>query len=335
MTEESYDDLLKKIKELQEQADSKKEISPIESQSFFTPWNYDEEIPPGFIRLVRFREGNRMIKLRWGGRARGLKIPFISSSLERILGKDVRIFKGTIKEPGIRLIISLWGFHETGIVVDTKLRTTIYNTKKVRPNGNEEKIQLMTDDKIELENLAYAVNWRVVDPMAVMTKITNYKETLENITDARIRTIVGSYKLDELNRIPSEEIIGPHSKLVSKDDESSTEKVGWKDINEEYELLNKGMEIERIIIISSDLPNDLRMAMSANARARAEADGMKTIADAQRYVAEQTKEAAEFYKDNPIALQLAYLKTLEKMSEGKGTIIAPSLEELIRKLSGK
>ena len=85
-----------------------------------------------------------------------------------------------------------------------------------------------------------------------------------------------------------------------------------------------GVTVERVEVKDVRVPEQLVTAMAAEAQAARDARGRVVAAEGEHRAARAYHHAAEIIKQNPLALQLRYLQTLENIAaEHNSTILFP------------
>ena len=94
-----------------------------------------------------------------------------------------------------------------------------------------------------------------------------------------------------------------------------------------------GVTVERVEVKDVRVPEQLVTAMAAEAQAARDARGRVVAAEGEHRASRALHHAAEIITQNPIALQLRYLQTLENIAaEHNSTIIFPVPVDVISKL---
>jgi len=85
-----------------------------------------------------------------------------------------------------------------------------------------------------------------------------------------------------------------------------------------------GVQVERVAIKNVRLPQQLQRAMAAEAEASREARAKLLDAEGEQKASRALAEAADIMAENPSAIQLRYLQTLQTIaSEKNQTIVFP------------
>ncbi len=111
--------------------------------------------------------------------------------------------------------------------------------------------EVLTADGVAIK-LSLILNWKITDPVAVLTTCDNYYGTLYAITQLALREAVARYELEQL--------LSDRGELA----EGMLEPV-------RMQLAEQGVHLERIALKDLMVSGDLKRAMAETARARAEA----------------------------------------------------------------
>merc|ERR1719277_1399185 len=85
-----------------------------------------------------------------------------------------------------------------------------------------------------------------------------------------------------------------------------------------------GVQVERVEVKDVRVPEQLMRAMAAEAEAARNARAKVIAAEGEHKASRSLRHAAEVIMDNPAALQLRYLQTLNSISaENNSTIVFP------------
>ena len=94
-----------------------------------------------------------------------------------------------------------------------------------------------------------------------------------------------------------------------------------------------GVKVERVEVKDVRVPEQLQRAMAAEAEAAREARAKVIAAEGEHKASRALRHAAEVVADNPAALQLRYLQTLNSISaENNSTIVFPVPIDIISSL---
>ncbi len=240
--------------------------------------------------------------------------------------KAVRFVKGEFEKTLDAGRYWLWGWrglYQSASVVDIRKRTTDYQVKEQN---------LMTLDNIQMPEVDYTVIWKVIDPEKAITQMKSYKRFIREVSETRIKNVVGACKLKEVKSgVSSEEIVGPSTRF------------GWKNINDEYKVREEsGTEIEELMITNYRIPKEISDQLAAEAIAIPVANAKRTQADADAYVkitlanaelesSQKLKEAARNLTD-PEAMELRKLRTLERIAKDGKVPVMPIAADLFKNI---
>ncbi|CAO1319818.1 unnamed protein product [Diamesa serratosioi] len=155
------------------------------------------------------------------------------------------------------------------------------------------------------------VYYRISDPLKAVIQVANYSHSTRLLAATTLRNVLGTRNLSEL--LTERETIS-HTMQLSLDEATDP----W------------GVKVERVEIKDVSLPTSLQRAMAAEAEAAREARAKVIAAEGEMKASRALKEAADVMADNPAALQLRYLQTLNSISaEKNSTIIFPIPIDLI------
>nr|CCK33019.1 mechanosensory family member [Suberites domuncula] len=201
-----------------------------------------------------------------------------------------RIKGGREQGPGLFFIIPCI---DNVTRVDTRLKTF-----DVPPQ------RILSKDSVTV-NVDAIVNFRIVDPVMSVVKITNADWATRLLAQTTLRNILGSHKLSEL--LECRESI--QQQLRQQLDEGTDP---W------------GVKVETVAIKDVRIPQELQRSMAAEAEANREAKAKVIAAVGEVNAARALKEAAESIASSPTAMQLRYLQTLNIIAAERGsTIIFP------------
>ncbi|MGB9744507.1 MAG: slipin family protein, partial [Desulfurella sp.] len=183
-----------------------------------------------------------------------------------------------VKGPGL---IILWP------IIDSMAKVSLrINTLEVQPQD------VITKDNITIKINA-VVYFKVVNALNAVVQIKNYAYAVEQLAQTTLRSVCGQAELDKLL--------------------SEREKVN----SEIQEILDKhtdawGVKVTLVELKQIDLPQDMQRAMARQAEAERDRRAKIINADGEYQAAEKLNEAARIISQNPIALQLRYLQTLNE-----------------------
>lgn len=159
-----------------------------------------------------------------------------------------------------------------------------------------------TQDNVPL-NTDAVMYFQVIDPQKAFLNIENYVTGTNLSAQTTLREVLGKSTFDEV--LSEREKIG----------ESAREIIDEK--TEHWGVKVSSVEIRDVIV-----PSQLQEAMSRQASAERERRSRVTLAIAEVEAAQKMVDAANQYRDNPIAFQLRWMNILYEIGlEGKGTLM--------------
>lgn len=211
-----------------------------------------------------------------------------------------------VKGPGI---ILLWP------VIDRMVRITLrIITLDVPPQD------VITKDNVTLK-ISAVVYYKVVDPLNAIVQVYDYNYAVSQLAQTTLRSVCGEGELDKLL--------------------SEREKINM----EIQDILDKhtgpwGIKVTVVELKQIDLPQDMQRAMARQAEAERDRRAKIINADGEFQAAQRLSDAAKIIAENPMALQLRYLQTLNEISSTNNTtMIIPIpldiLREVGKSISGK
>ena len=164
-------------------------------------------------------------------------------------------------------------------------------------------------DVITRDNVSVKVNaviyFRVIDPTKAIIEVENYSYAMSQLAQTTIRSVCGQAELDDL--------LSEREKLNSKLQEIlDTHTDPW------------GIKVATVELKHIDLPQEMQRAMARQAEAERERRAKIINAEGERQAADRLAEAALIIDQNPVALQLRYLQTVNEIAtESNATTIFP------------
>jgi regulator of protease activity HflC (stomatin/prohibitin superfamily) len=156
------------------------------------------------------------------------------------------------------------------------------------------------------------VYFKVVDPVAAVVKVEDYRFAVGQVAQTSLRSIIGKSDLDDL--------------LANRER-----------LNEGLEMmidspaLEWGVHIDRVEIKDVALPESMKRSMSRQAEAERERRARIISADGEFQASQKLSDAARVMSDTPAALQLRLLETVVQVaSEKNSTLVLPFPVELLR-----
>ncbi len=221
---------------------------------------------------------------------------FILASAIRVLNEYERgvIFRlgrlAGYKGPGIILLIP---------VIDRMVKISMrLETRDVPPQD------IITKDNVSVEVNA-VIYFRVMDPAKAVVEVENYLFATLQFAQTTLRSVLGQVELDEL--LASRETI--NHKLQTIIDKHTDP---W------------GVKVANVEIKHVDLPQEMRRAWAKQSEAERERRAKIVHAEGEMQASIKLAEAAQIIGENPIALQLRYLQTLNDVAaENNSTVVFP------------
>ncbi|MGD8374540.1 MAG: slipin family protein [Acidobacteriota bacterium] len=171
-------------------------------------------------------------------------------------------------------------------------------------------------DVITRDNVSVKVNavvyFRVMEPKRAVVEVENYHYATSQLSQTTLRSVLGQVDLDDL--LSQRERL--NSELQSILDRHTDP---W------------GIKVSAVEVKHVDLPPDMQRAMARQAEAEREKRAKIIHAEGELAAAQNIRDAAELFGDNPVSLQLRYLQTLvETSAEKNSTIVFPLPIDLVQ-----
>ncbi len=187
--------------------------------------------------------------------------------------------------------------------------------KMVRVSLRVITMDVPTQDVITKDNVSVKVDavvyFRVIDPVKAIVNVEDFMYAISQISQTTLRSVCGQAELDELLS-KREKLNVKLQEIIDKE----TDAWGVKVVS---------VELKRI-----DLPEELVKAMARQAEAERERRAKIISAEAEYQAAQKLVEAAQLLAQQPIAMQLRYLETLNTIGQNNAkTIIFPFPTELM------
>ncbi|MBI9100919.1 MAG: slipin family protein [Spirochaetales bacterium] len=218
----------------------------------------------------------------------------LSSSIQMIYQWDkvVILRMGKFKRvhgPGIHFLLPL--IDRIAAFVDTRIRATDFSAEKT-----------LTKDTVPVHVDALAF-WMIWDPKQAVLEVEDYLEAVTLSAQTALRDSIGKHEL---------------SSLLSERDELG------KEIQKALDAKTNpwGVTILSIEITDIIIPKELEDSMSKQAQAERERQSRVILGMAEVEIAEKFEQAAEKYKDNPVALQLRAMNMVyEGIRQNKSSLM--------------
>lgn len=181
--------------------------------------------------------------------------------------------------------------------------------KMVRVDLRVVAMDVPAQDVITRDNVTIKVSavlyFRVIDPNRAIVGVENYLYATSQLSQTTLRSVCGQVELDEL--LAEREKINAHlQEILDKDTEP------W------------GVKVAKVEIKNIDLPQEMQRAIAKQAEAERERRSKVIGAEGEFQASQKLSDAAKIIGENPIALQLRFLQTLQEVAaENNSTIIFP------------
>ncbi|AAM72033.1 MAG TPA: hypothetical protein DEB17_02975 [Chlorobaculum sp.] len=163
---------------------------------------------------------------------------------------------------------------------------------------------IITRDNVSVK-VSAVVYFRVIDPIKAIIDVADFHFATSQLAQTTLRSVCGQGEMDNL--------------LAERDE-----------INERIQsILDKdtapwGVKVGKVEVKEIDLPEGMRRAMAKQAEAERERRSKIINAEGEFQAAQRISEAAAIIAQNPAALQLRYLQTLQDIAvENNSTTIFP------------
>src|SRR5262245_57555350 len=179
-------------------------------------------------------------------------------------------------------------------------------------------LDIPPQDVITRDNISLKVNavlyMRVKDVTKAVIGVENYLYATSQLAQTTLRSVLGETQLDEL--------------LANRDKINAILKQIIDTRTEEW-----GVEVAAVEVKDVDLPPEMKRAMARQAEAERERRAKVINAEGELQASEKLAQAAHIIGQEPAALQLRYLQTVNEIaSENNSTTFFPIPIDLIRGL---
>lgn len=207
-----------------------------------------------------------------------------------------------VKKPGLRIIIP--GIQQAARV-DLRVIT----------------MDVPSQDVISRDNVTMRVNavlyFRVVDPERAIIQVEDYYNATSQLAQTTLRSVLGQHELDEM-LAQRDKMNADLQEIIDKQTDA------W------------GIKVTNVEIKHVDLNENMIRAIAKQAEAERERRAKIIHAEGELQAADKLLAAATIISENPQAMQLRYLQTLNDISnENASTIVFPLPIDLIASLQGK
>jgi len=231
-----------------------------------------------------------------------LVIAFLFLSL-RIVAEYQRLvvfFLGrfqVVKKPGLRIVVP--GIQQA-VRVDLRIIT----------------MDVPSQDVISRDNVTVRVNavlyFRVVDPEKAIIQVEDYFNATSQLAQTTLRSVLGPHELDEM-LTEREKMNADLQEIIDKQSDA------W------------GIKVTNVEIKHVDLDESMVRAIAKQAEAERERRAKIIHAEGEFQASEKLLAAANVIAQNPQALQLRYLQTLNDISnENATTVVFPVPIDMIQ-----
>ncbi|MCW8819590.1 MAG: slipin family protein, partial [Ignavibacteriaceae bacterium] len=174
---------------------------------------------------------------------------------------------------------------------------------------------VITKDNVTVK-VSAVVYFRVIDSIKAMVDVEDFHFATSQLAQTTLRSTCGQGELDNLLS-ERDEINERIQTILDKDTEP------W------------GVKVSKVEIKEIDLPIEMQRAMAKQAEAERERRSKVINAEGEFQAAKRLNEAAAIIAENPGALQLRYLQTLQDIAaENNSTTIFPLPIDLLKPFMG-
>ncbi len=203
----------------------------------------------------------------------------------------------TVKKPGLRIVVP--GIQQA-VRVDLRVIT----------------MDVPSQDVISRDNVTVRVNavlyFRVVDPEKAIIQVEDYLNAISQLAQTTLRSVLGQHELDEMLS-EREKMNADLQEIIDKQSDA------W------------GIKVTNVEIKHVDLNENMVRAIAKQAEAERERRAKVIHAEGEFQASEKLLAAANVISENPQALQLRYLQTLNDISnENATTVVFPLPIDLIK-----
>lgn len=197
-----------------------------------------------------------------------------------------------LRGPGFYTVIPI--LDRVSYHIDQRIRTTAFGAESC-----------LTRDTVPVDVDAIAF-WVVHDPERAALQVQDYRESVILAAQTALRDAIGKHDLAELIQSRKELGAGLQEALDTK-------------------MHNWGIQVQSVEIRDVIIPQALEEAMSRHAQADRERQARIILGTAETEIASKFVEAAERYRDNPVALNLRAMNMLYESIVKRGSLmVVPS-----------
>ncbi|HHE07590.1 MAG TPA: slipin family protein [Chlorobaculum parvum] len=184
-----------------------------------------------------------------------------------------------------------------------------YIDRMVRVDLRTVTLDVPSQDIITRDNVSVKVSavvyFRVIDSIKAIIDVADFHFATSQLAQTTLRSVCGQGEMDNLLS-ERDEINERIQTILDKDTEP------W------------GVKVSKVEVKDIDLPDEMRRAMAKQAEAERERRSKIINAEGEYQAAQRLSEAAAIIAQNPAALQLRYLQTLQDIAvENNSTTIFP------------
>lgn len=161
--------------------------------------------------------------------------------------------------------------------------------------------EILTRDNVSV-TVDAVVYYRVIDPIAAVTRVSNYHYAVGLLAQTVLRDVLGQSDLDDLLQRRDE-----LNKRISGILDEMT--IPW------------GVKITAVTIKAVELPEEMKRAMAKQAEAERWRRARIIEAEGEKQASIILAEAAKLYEDHPVALRLRELQTLIEIAREKSLVV--------------
>jgi len=161
--------------------------------------------------------------------------------------------------------------------------------------------EILTRDNVSV-TVDAVVYYRVIDPVAAVTRVSNYHYAVSLLAQTVLRDVLGQSELDDLLQ-RREEL---NKKISGILDEMT---LPW------------GVKIVAVTIKTVELPEEMKRAMAKQAEAERWRRARIIEAEGEKQASAILAEAATIYEEHPVALRLRELQTLIEIAREKSLVV--------------
>ncbi|MBF0548003.1 MAG: SPFH domain-containing protein [Candidatus Riflebacteria bacterium] len=210
----------------------------------------------------------------------------ISAQWERGIVLRLGSFRD-VRGPGVFYVIPVL---DNVRFVDTRLQTHTIPKQKVITRDNVPTL---------LDGVLY---YLIADPEKAILKVQDYKFAISQYAQGSLRDVVGAVNLDDL--------LAEREKIQAK----------IRDIIDAH-VMEWGLHLDSIRLLDIELPEDLKRMMSRQASAEREKRATITKAEGDKLAAVNLSEAARLMAENPGAMQLRTLQTIDGLGPSSSNTV--------------